>query len=811
MSLFALVAYSAVLVIIVASAMVIVGAIRSKGSIARALSMSLFLVTLPRQDTSGQEQKQEKELIGVMEQLYASWSSIHARGWNRFLHGEPYLALEMAVHHVGEEIHFYIAVPRGSEEILEKQLHGVYPSAEIQRVKDYNIFNPTGTHAGGVLRQKGDPVLPMQTYLKLQSDPLGGIATALSKLDREGQGAAIQVLIRPSHHDSVRKLAQKVAHYMQSGYDFKQALLLGRGKKKPPKDKKEEEALRQPPRITTPFEEEIVKALQNKASRPLFDANIRILVSAQDQDTADRLLKEVSGSFDQFANPELNGLDFSRFTGRALENLVFNFAFRIFDDSRRLYLSSEELTSIFHFPTALTRAPRIKFQTSRFAEPPPNLPEQGIVIGANVFRGQERLVRISDDDRRRHLYIVGQTGTGKTTFLKQMIAQDIAQGKGVCVIDPHGDLADYALSVVPSARAGDTVYFDPGDIEMPLGLNMLEIDPSRPEQKTFVANEMLAIVKSLYHDIPEAFGPMFEQYFKNAVLLLLDDYALQVPTLAEIPRVLADAAYRKDKLSRETNPLVKNFWVQEAEKAGGEGSLENMVPYITSKLNPFLANDYMRPIVGQQKSAFNFRDVIDKQKILIVNLSKGRIGDVNASLLGMILVGKLLMASLSRGDVPEAERKDFYLYIDEFQNFTTESIAVILSEARKYRLDLIIAHQFIKQLTDPIRDAVFGNVGSMVAFRVGPDDAEFLKSQFAPVFTEADLAGIDNFNAHVRLLVSNQVARPFNIKTVIEPAGSAEAAQAVKERSRTAYGRPRADVEQEIGQRYQKGSTQAPV
>ncbi len=803
MSLFVIVAYSAVLIIIVASAMMVLGAVRSKGSIARALNMSLFLVTLPRQEAAGQEQRPEKELIGVMEQLYASWSSIHARGWNRFLHGEPYLALEMAVHHVGEEIHFYVAVPRGSEETLEKQLHGVYPSAEIQRVKDFNIFNPTGAHAGGIIRLKGDPVLPMQTYLKLQSDPLGGIATALSKLDREGQGAAIQVLIRPSHQDGIRKLAQKVAHYMQSGYDFKQALLLGRGKKEPPKDKKEEETLKQS-RVITPFEEETIKALQNKASRPLFDANIRILVSAQDQDAADRLLKEVSGAFDQFANPELNGLVFYRQTDRGLKNLTFNYAFRIFDDSRRLYLSSEELTSIFHFPTTLTRAPRIKFQTSRFAEPPPNLPMQGIVIGANIFRGQERLVRISDDDRRRHLYIVGQTGTGKTTFLKQMIAQDITQGKGVCVIDPHGDLADYALSVVPPARAGDTVYFNPGDIEMPLGLNMLEIDPSRPEQKTFVANEMLAIVKSLYHDIPEAFGPMFEQYFKNAVLLLLDDYALQVPTLAEIPRVLADAAYRKDKLSREANPLVKNFWVEEAEKAGGEGSLENMVPYITSKLNPFLANDYMRPIVGQQKSAFNFRDVIDKQKILIVNLSKGRIGDVNASLLGMILVGKLLMASLSRVDMPEAERRDFYLYIDEFQNFTTESIAVILSEARKYRLDLIIAHQFIRQLADPIRDAVFGNVGSMVAFRVGPDDAEFLKGQFGPVFTEADLAGIDNFNAHVRLLVSNQVARPFNIKTIIEPAGSAETAQEVKERSRTAYGRPRADVEGEIQQRYRQ-------
>ena len=356
--------------------------------------------------------------------------------------------------------------------------------------------------------------------------------------------------------------------------------------------------------------------------------------------------------------------------------------------------------------------------------------------------------------------------------------------------------------MVPANRVEDVIYFNPSDIERPLGLNMLEINPAKPEQKTFVANEMLAIVKALYKDLPEAFGPMFEQYFKNAILLLLDDYANEVPTLAEIPKVLANEEYRRDKLSRETNPLVKSFWEQEAEKAGGEASLANMVPYITSKLNPFLANDYVRPIICQTKSAFNFRDVIDSQKILVVNLSKGRIGDINANLLGMIIVSKLLMASLSRVDTSEDQRKDFYLYIDEFQNFTTESIATILSEARKYRLNLIIAHQFIKQLQESIKNAVFGNVGSMAVFRIGAEDAEVIKNQFEPVFTYQDLMNIDNFNCYVKLLIANQTTRPFSIKTILEKEGNMEIADAIKEISRLKFGRQREEIEGELKMRY---------
>lgn len=298
---------------------------------------------------------------------------------------------------------------------------------------------------------------------------------------------------------------------------------------------------------------------------------------------------------------------------------------------------------------------------------------------------------------------------------------------------------------------------------------------------------------------------MFEKYFKNSLYLLLDDYEHDIPVLSDVARVLNDDKYRADKLSRETNPLVKEFWILEAQKGTGEQSLSNFSPYITSKLNNFIFNEFLRPIINQKKSAFNFREVMDNRKILIVNLSKGKIGDLNANFIGLIIVGKMLRAALSRIDIlDESARKDFYLYMDEFQNFTTDNIAVILSEARKYKLDLIIAHQFIKQLKENIRDAVFGNVGSIVTFRIGPDDAEFMKNKFEPVFSPQDLVNIDNLNAYVSLLINGQTTRPFNIKLETERvfgAGSIDNARRLKEFSVAKYGRPREEVEAELQRR----------
>ncbi|HXK40596.1 MAG TPA: hypothetical protein VJ046_00610, partial [Candidatus Paceibacterota bacterium] len=743
--------------IIFIAALVLSGSLRTKGHIARALNMSLFLITLPREAPEEYgAQRTEKDLISVMEQLYSSFSNIHSKGWNKFIYGEPYISLEMAVHHVGEEIFFYIAVPTAYEQIFEKQVHGFFPNAEVEKVKDYNIFNPDGVSIGAYVKLYTNPMLPFKTYQNLQADPLSEIATSLSKLDKEGEGAAIQILMKPSHKNEVRSLAQKVARNMQGGLSFEKALSFARN----PKIKIPESELQS--RVVTPFEEEVIGGIQSKATKPVFDTNIRIVVSAGSEMKAKQLLADIEGSLVQFTAQEMNSLKVVNVTSRALDKLLFNFSFRLFDESHSTLLSSEEVTSLYHFPLAFTLAPRIKFLKAKASEPPTNLPREGVVLGRNIFRGVTSLIRMTRNDRRRHFYVLGQTGTGKSTMMENMIYQDILNGEGAAFIDPHGTAIEQILGTIPPERMQDVIVFDPADIGRPLGINMLEYDARYPEQKTFIVNELLSIFQKLF--LAETMGPMFDQYFRNAVLLLLDDYQNEKPTLVNIPRVLTDEKYRQDKLSRETNPIVKNFWELEAEKAGGEAALANMAPYITSKINGFIANEYLRPILSQKESSFDFREVIDQKKILLVNLSKGRIGDINANLLGMLIVGKLLIAALSRVDVPEEQRSDFYLYIDEFQNFTTDSIATILAEARKYRLNLIIANQFIKQLVDKIKDAVFGNVGSLGVFRVGADDAESLKNQFEPVFTPQDLMNIDNFNCYVKLLINNQTTRPFNIK-----------------------------------------------
>jgi len=774
--------------------------------------MSLFSITLPRENPpTGTQQKSDKELISVMEQLLSSFTSLHSKGWNKFLYGEPYIALEIAVHHIGEEINFYMAVPKTYEEIFEKQVHGVFPTAEIEKTKDYNIFTSGGASLAAYYKLSEHPILPIRTYQKMEADPLGSIVTAMSKIEKEGAGAALQILIRPSHLKATAALAQKVAKEMQSGYKFSQALSRAKNPPKKPADPNKQE----PPRAVTPFEEEIIKCIQNKAVKSLFDVNLRVAVSAENEFRAEQLLNDINSAFVQFGASEMNSLKQTKAKGSALKNLLFKFSFRLFENTQAMLMSSEEITSLYHFPLSTTLAPKIKYLKSKPAEPPATLPAEGIVLGKNTYRGIETTVRMTEEDRRRHLYIIGQTGTGKSTLMKALLRQDIEQGKGVCLIDPHGEFAEFVLSIVPKERIDDVIYFDPGDLERPLALNMLETDPSMPEQKSMVIDELFVIFDTLY-DLKVTGGPMFEKYFKNAAYLLIDNYEYAfknklpnpenyIPTLADISRVLVDDKFRADLLSRETNPLVSQFWKLEAEKAGGEQSLQNMAPYISSKITSFVYNEYLRPVINQRKSAFNIRQVMDSSKILVVNLSKGKIGDLNANLLGMVIVNKLLMSALSRVNIPENERKDFYLYIDEFQNFTTNSIATILSEARKYKLDLVIAHQFIKQLKDNIRDAVFGNVGSIVSFRIGVDDSEFMKNKFEPVFNAQDLMNIDNLNAYISMLINGRTTKPFNIKIETDKVfgiGSKDLADKLRQISKLKYGRPRDKVEAEIQSRF---------
>lgn len=385
-----------------------------------------------------------------------------------------------------------------------------------------------------------------------------------------------------------------------------------------------------------------------------------------------------------------------------------------------------------------------------------------------------------------------------------MIAQDIRNGDGCCFIDPHGSDVQEILSYIPKERIDDVIYFDPAYTARPMGLNMLEFDPRFPEQKTFVVNELMGIFNKLF-DMKTSGGPMFEQYFKNSAFLIMEDPESGC-TLLEISRVLSDKAFRDMKLAKCKNPIIKQFWVS-AEQTTGEQSLANFVPYITSKFDNFISNDIMRPVVLQEKSVFNFRKIMDEKKILLVNLSKGRLGDINANLIGLVLVGKIQMAALSRVDMFGKPMNDFYLYIDEFQNVTTDSIASILSEARKYRLSLTIAHQYISQLEENIKNAVFGNVGNMMVYRISSEDANFVEQKFKPVFTASDILKLDNFNSYVSMLVNGTPTKPFSMTShwsLLKEKGNPEIVESLKELSYLKYGRDRDEIEAEILAKYER-------
>jgi len=747
---------------------------------AQLLQKKLLLIRLP-QTSSDEKQKQFTEEINQTEQLFAALAS-----------HKDVSTFEAAVHHIGEEIHFYVSVPEQQAPFISRQIEGLFQDAHIEEAPEYNVFQPEGVHAQFYLKQDTHYGLPLRTYTESESDTFSPIISGLSKINEIGEGAALQVLIKPAP-DSYKKKIVSIINDLRKGESFekiasKHAIqmkdLYGIVRSASKEKEKEKSSV---------IDEEAIKSLEKKIERPLVLANYRIIVSATNKYQTDAIADSIISSFSQFQAPLRNKLNIV--PAKNAKKFAFQFAFREFSDRQALVLNTQELAGLFHLPSSSTLSPKIKWLKSKEAPPPPDLPTHGTLIGESVFHSSLKPVYITDNDRRRHVYIVGQTGTGKSTLMVNMAVEDIRNGKGIAVVDPHGDLVETILGLVPRERKDDIIVLDPSQIQRPMGLNMLEYDSSRPEEKTFIVNEIQGIFNKLF--LAETMGPMFEQYMRNALLLLMEDQSEQ-STLMEVSRIFTDEEFRNQKIEKATNPVVIDFWTKEAIKVGGEASLANMTPYITSKFNNFVANDYIRPIIGQPHSSFNFRKIMDEGKILLVNLSKGRIGDLNANLLGMIITGKFLMSALSRVDIPQEQRKDFNLYIDEFQNFTTDSISVILSEARKYRLNLTIAHQFIAQLEEKIRDSVFGNVGSMITFRVGPQDAEFLVKQYAPTFSERDLMNIDNFNAYVKILINNQTSKPFNIRTIKHADPDAYQIQELKTISSSKYGRARTEVEQDI-------------
>ncbi len=782
----------------------------------QALKMTLYEIALPdsrSQNPDGQK-RPLKELISQMEQLYAGMQSVE-----NSLPGEPSVyALELAVPANSPELQFYVAVPNDKRNLFEKQLLAMYPDAHmVPQPNDYNVFAPGGVSLASIATFAENPALPLKDYSDFDYDPLNAITNAFAKIEHAGEGAALQIIVEPRSERHVKHY-RKILQALRKGEkhsnafsapetalgemarDFGKALFSSK-----PKDevKTKEAETRQ-----IEANKAHIEQVEKKIASPIVGATIRLVASGSDAHKAEQVLGELEAAFNQFANTQGNRLVFKRIEPKSSrgERLFEDFSFRMPDEGA-LPLSLRELTTMYHFPpSGIASSPHLKQARFTHAPAPLTLPAQGALLGINTNRNQQTLVRLSPEDRLRHLYVIGQTGTGKTGLLKSLIIEDIKNGEGCCFIDPHGnDILDI-IAAIPPERYKDLIYFDPADLSRPFSLNFLEYDITKPEQKTFIVNELLAIFRRLYGDVPESMGPAFEQYFRNATLLVMEDPSTG-STMLDIARVLANKEFRDAKLAKSMNPIVNQFWTEIATKAGGESSLENIVPYITNKFDDFTANDFIRPIIGQQESSFKFREVMDTKKILLINLSKGRLGEKNANLLGLIVVGKLFMAALSRADSPRTVFPTFYLYIDEFQNITTDSIPGILSEARKYKLALSVAHQFLTQVDEKIRDAVFGNVGNMAVFRVGEEDAEFFAKQFAPVFTALDFVNIENRNAYVKILANGVPQKPFDIKTPDLPEGNEAQIADLIQLSSLTYGRDRATVENMIRERYLSSST----
>lgn len=765
----------------------------------KSLDMKLFEITLPDSNDDEENKKGLKELLSSMEQFY---SGMHSVGEGRQNYNRNHFTLEIALAEGSDQFVFYTSVPASKADLFEKQLLGVHPQAKITEVPDdYNIFSEEEGVAASYAKLQRHDVYPIKLYDALDYDPMNIILNVFTKLKKYGEGVAIQFVICPEDDEIMHKFHEMLSN-VKSGMSVRTAGSVTRQIAKEfgkiaselifSSKKKEEEKK---------INEKAVENITEKMKSTIMATNIRIVVSATGSLRAGQILNDIESSFNQFTEADRNGFNFNRVHGDKLKNLLHDFSYRMFSSDYAMPLNLKELATIFHFPYGISSSPQLKEAKAGIAPAPMEMANDGIILGRNSYRSKDTDIYFAPEDRVRHMYVIGQTGTGKTTIMKNMIAQDIAMGHGVCYIDPHGTDIQDILSYIPPERIDDVIYFDPAYTARPMGLNMLEFDPKYPEQKTFVVNELMGIFNKLF-DMKTSGGPMFEQYFKNSAFLVME-HPESGNTLLEIGRVLSDKTFRDMKLAHCKNPIIKQFWIN-AEQTTGDQSLANFVPYLTSKFDNFISNDIMRPVVLQEKSVFNFREIMDNKKILLVNLSKGRLGEINANLIGMLIVGKIQMAALSRVDMYGQKMNDFYLYIDEFQNVTTDAIESILSEARKYRLSLTIAHQYIAQLEDKIKNAVFGNVGSMAVFRVGAEDAEFLESKFKPVFTAKDIMKIDNHNAYVSMLINGQPTKPFNIATFPPPKGNMAIVEKVKELSYLKYGRDREEVEGEIMAKYEQ-------
>jgi len=718
--------------------------------------------------------KDNEVKIDAAEQFYSSLSSLSHGGFLSFMKDKDHISFEI----VGRpgDIRFYVSVHHHLRDLIEKQIYGMYPGAEIKEVDEYNIFDEKGKVAFASFILKGSDYLPMKTFKDLPVDPMSAITSNLGKM-QAGEGAAIQILVTPA-----------AGKWKSSGKSYLSGV-------------KKNEA--NPEKAHYNVDHKILETIENKLAKPGFLTTIRVVVSSTTLESAKMHLHNIESVFAQFSSDQ-NHLGGAKLMFKS--SFVIDFIYRYFPILNWPYkqysvLTSEELATLFHFPNKSVETPHIQWVTSKRAPAPPEIPTSGLYLGKSTYRGISRPIHMDLDDRRRHVYIIGKTGVGKSVLLKDMILQDIKEGKGVAAIDPHGDLVEGILPMIPPERAEDVIYFDPSDTDRPMGLNMLEAKTE--EQKHYIVSSIIGLMYKLYDPQKTGIiGPRFEHAIRNAMLTIMVEPGA---SFVEVVRVLTDSAYVQELLPKVQDPIVRRYWTDQIAQTSDFHKSE-VLDYIVSKFGRFVTNKLMRNIIGQSKSAFDFRKVMDEGKILLVNLAKGKLGEENSSFLGLIMVPKILVAAMSRVDTPEEQRRDFFLYVDEFQNFATPDFAQILSEARKFRLNLCVANQFIGQMEEEVKNAVFGNVGTLVTFRVGVTDANYLQHWFTPVFNENDLINVDVYNAYVNTIIGNKPVPPFSVDlrkdmVAFKKLENKQVAKAILQLSRLKYGRPRELVEAEISQR----------
>jgi len=726
------------------------------------LNFVTLLVKLP---------KSNEIKIDAAEQMFAGLYSLKKEGFFAFLKPEDTISFEIVG--MKEDIAFYVTCHKSIRDLVEKQINGAYPSAAVTEMDEVNIFNEKGRVAFAPIKLAQADFYPIKTYKDLPTDGLSLITSAMSKMG-DGEGATLQMLLKPE------------------GKRWQ-----NRGQKHNQKEKKREA---DPDKANYTHDPKEVEAINNKVGKPGFRVSIRVVVSAQNATTAQSHLNNIVGAFSQFSST-YNNFKKAFLILKHLFMIDFIYRYMPLFNWNTMVLNTEELATVMHFPNKTVETHHIRTLTAKNAPAPNKIPTTGLFMGKSIYRGEERDIYAGLNDRRRHTYIIGKTGTGKSEFLKDMVLQDIEAGHGVAVIDPHGDLVEDVLQLMPPERAEDVIYFNPSDLERPMGMNIMEADTE--EQMHFVASSIIGLMYKLYDPHHTGIvGPRFEHAIRNAMLTIM---CKPGSTFIEMVRILTDAKFVEEYLPLVKDGMVKRYWTDQIANTSDFHKSEVM-DYIVSKFGRFVTNKTMRNIIGQPSSAFDFRKAMDEKKIVLCNLSKGILGEEDAKFLGLILVPKILTAAMSRQNVPMDQRPDFFLYVDEFQNFATEDFAAILSEARKYRLNLIVANQFIGQIDEEIKNAVFGNVGTMVSFRVGVTDANFLQHEFAPTFSENDLVNVEKYHAYVKTIVDNEPVSAFSMSLykdikAQEARMNPKLAEMVKQLSRLKYGKDKELVEAEINQR----------